>query len=129
MTRDPAPLGPDLLARLAALSEGPAMPRVVVTPVTRNVTPSAAKGVTGFYQQNQLLTTTVTPVTPVTPSEPMQCEWEERAAILEHDGGWSRAEAECIASRLLDLRATDAGAEELAALDCHLLAGVRARGR
>jgi hypothetical protein len=52
----------------------------------------------------------------------MHCDSEERAAILEFDGGWSRELAEIIASREADLLAREAGADEWAALDRELMA-------
>jgi len=78
--------------------------KIGVTPVT----PPHHRGVTGGATRNkkpdQLLRKRVTPVTPVTPQNnngwdenDWQMAFEERAAILEYDGGHSRQDAERLA--------------------------------
>ncbi|QRE78253.1 hypothetical protein [Methylobacterium aquaticum] len=52
---------------------------------------------------------------------------EERAAILQHDAGWSREEAETLAVRMAAMRARRAGPEEWADLDREVIARERSR--
>ncbi|WP_234052692.1 MULTISPECIES: hypothetical protein [unclassified Xanthobacter] len=83
---------------------GTATGRPAVTPVT----PAPAHGVTSrvvektiLYQQLADLVTPVTLVTPENDDAGDEARWrdafEERAAILEYDGGFSRSEAERLA--------------------------------
>lgn len=52
----------------------------------------------------------------------MSDTWEERAAILEHDGGLSREAAERMASLLLSFKQMDSSDADMRALDRELVA-------
>jgi hypothetical protein len=78
--------------------------KIGVTPVTPHHHRGVTGGVTRNTKPDQLLRKRVTPVTPVTlqnnnawDENDWQMAFEERAAILEYDGGHSRQEAERLA--------------------------------
>jgi hypothetical protein len=88
--------------------------KIGVTPVT----PPRHRGVTGIVTRNNkpdpLLRRRVTPITPVTPQNDnvwdendWQMAFEERAAILEYDGGHSRQEAERLARDEINIMRTN----------------------
>lgn len=84
--------------------------KIGVTPVTPPHHRGVTGGVTRNYKPNQLLRKRVTPVTPVTPQNDNvwdENDWrmafEERAAILEYDGGHSRQEAERLAREEINI--------------------------
>lgn len=127
----PPPAGLSL-ATLAALAElGPAGPGRAASPVTHpgsgNVF-SAAR-VTG---ETQAISVTypegVTHARVLPAEDEANAEWEERAAILEYEGGWPRTLAEAIATKLMGFNQRDSTVEERRALDTELLAMER-RGR
>lgn len=122
------------LATLAALAElGPAPARAaapVTLPGSGDVF-SAAR-VTG---ENDAISTTypegVTHARVLPGQDEATAEWEERAAILEYEGGWPRTLAEAIATKLMSFNQRDSTVEERRALDRELLdlaAGMTGRG-
>lgn len=104
-----SPLSPGTLAGLAALGRS----EVRACSHSREVgTRRPQKWEQSFPVCNQLLRMKnpgPVPVFPCSQRENCRDAWEERAAILEFDGGWSRRDAEGIAARLctLSLRGKD----------------------
>ena len=54
-------------------------------------------------------------------------KFDERAAILEHDGGWTREEAEALAARLVSMEARGEAPATWSAFDLATLAMERSR--
>ena len=65
---------------------------------------------------------TVTPARELRTRNAVSDTWEERAAILEHDGGLSREAAERMASLLLSFKQMDSSDADMRALDRELVA-------
>lgn len=102
------PARPDIAARFAGLRRSP-------TPVLARAV-GAGGGAALF---------SASPGSEASPSDDGMVE--ERAAILQHDAGWSREEAETLAVRMAAMRARRAGPEEWADLDREVIARERSR--
>lgn len=83
----------------------------IVAPVSPSFPRGDTDRATEKHERIEPLTKSVAPVSPVAPEndvawdeEDWQAAFDERAAILEYDGGWPRPEAERLAREEIEAR-------------------------